>query len=81
MLWLFGGGGGGECFLTLVIGQPLRWCPLLIGRIYKWSHYDVRTFQNNQRLRVFVLFQLSTTWLNSTVERSAPMLLTKGRLQ
>ena len=30
----------------------------------------------NQRLRVFVLFQLSTTWLNSTVKGSAPRLLT-----
>ena len=29
----------------------------------------------NQRLRVFVLFQLSTTWLNSTVKGSAPRLL------
>ena len=24
----------GECFLTLVIGQPLSWCSLLIGRSY-----------------------------------------------
>ena len=30
----------------------------------------------NQRLRVFVVFQLSTTWLNSTVKGSAPRLLT-----
>ena len=30
----------------------------------------------NQRLRVFVLFQLSTTWLNSTVKGSAPRTLT-----
>ena len=30
----------------------------------------------NQRLHVFVLFQLSTTWLNSTVKGSAPRLLT-----
>ena len=29
----------------------------------------------NQRLRVFVLFKLSTTWLNSTVKWSAPRLL------
>ena len=30
------------------------------------------TFQNNQRLRVFVLFQFSTTWLiNSIVKGSA----------
>ena len=29
----------------------------------------------NQRLRVYVLFQLSTTWLNSTVKGSAPRLL------
>ena len=65
MLWLFG--GGGECFVTLVIGQPSRWCPLLIGRSYKWSHYEVRTFQNNQRLRVFVLFQLSTGSLRTLV--------------
>ena len=32
------------------------------------------TFKNNQRLHVFVLFQLSTTWLNSTVKLSAPKL-------
>ena len=31
----------------------------------------------NQRLRVFVLFQLSTTWLNSTGKGSAPRLLTR----
>ena len=31
----------------------------------------------NQRLCVFVLFQLSTTWLNSTVKGSAPRLLTR----
>ena len=30
----------------------------------------------NKRLRVFVLFQLSATWLNSTVKGSAPRLLT-----
>ena len=30
----------------------------------------------NKRLRVFVLFQLSTTWLNSIVKGSAPGLLT-----
>ena len=30
----------------------------------------------NHRLRVFVLFQLSTNWLNSTVKGSAPRLLT-----
>ena len=24
----------GECFLKLVIGQPLSWCSLLIGRSY-----------------------------------------------
>ena len=30
----------------------------------------------HQRLRVFVMFQLSTTWLNSTVKGSAPRLLT-----
>ena len=30
----------------------------------------------NQKLRVFVLFQLSTSWLNSTVKGSAPRLLT-----
>ena len=29
-----------------------------------------------QRLRVFVLFQLFTTWLNSTVKGSTPRLLT-----
>ena len=29
----------------------------------------------NQRLRVFVPFQLSNTWLNSTVKGSAPRLL------
>ena len=29
------------------------------------------TFQNNQRLRVFALFNFSTTWLNSTVKGSA----------
>ena len=33
-----------------------------------------RTFQNNWRLRVF---QLSPTWLNRSVKRSAPMLLTR----
>ena len=31
----------------------------------------------NESLRVFVLFQLSTTWLNSTVKRSAPRLLNR----
>ena len=31
----------------------------------------------NHRLRVFVLFQLSTTWLNSTVKGSAPRLQTR----
>ena len=49
----------------------------------KWWRYlsvqtveRCRTFQNNQRLCVlFVLFQLSTTWLNTTVKRSAPRLL------
>ena len=25
----------GECFLTLVIGQPSSWCSLLIGRSYR----------------------------------------------
>ena len=30
----------------------------------------------NQRFRVFVLFQLSITWLNSTVKGSAPRLMT-----
>ena len=30
----------------------------------------------NQRLCVIVLFQLSTTWLNSTVKGSAPRILT-----
>ena len=30
----------------------------------------------DKRLRVIVLFQLSTTWLNSTVKGSAPRLLT-----
>ena len=30
----------------------------------------------NQRLRVFVLSQLSTAWLSSTVKGSAPSLLT-----
>ena len=36
----------------------------------------------NQRLRVFVLFQLSTTWLNSAVKESAPRLLTsKNRIE
>ena len=30
----------------------------------------------NQRLCVFVLFELFTTWLNSTVKGSAPRLLT-----
>ena len=30
----------------------------------------------NQRLRVFVHFQLSTAWLYSTVKGSAPSLLT-----
>ena len=36
----------------------------------------------NQRLRVFVLFQLSTTWLNSAVKGSAPRLLTsKNRIE
>ena len=32
----------------------------------------------NQMLRVFVLFQLSNTWLNSTVKGSAPRLLTSS---
>ena len=32
----------------------------------------------NQRLHVFVLFQLSNTWLNSTVKGSAPRLLTSS---
>ena len=30
----------------------------------------------NQRLLVFVLFELSTTWLNSTEKGSVPRLLT-----
>ena len=33
----------------------------------------------NQRLRVFVMFQLSTTWLNSTVKGAAPGLLTSRK--
>ena len=38
----------------------------------------------NQRLRVFVLLQLSTTWLNSTVNGSAPaprLLTSRNRIE
>ena len=36
---------------------------------------------SNQRLRVFLLFELSNTWLNSTVKGSAPRLLTSRNSQ
>ena len=49
-----------------------------------WSKYECyfysRMFQNlpeHQRLRVFVHFQLSTAWLNSTIKGSAPRLQTR----
>ena len=48
-----------------------NFCLSIFHPVSKFQIERSGTFQNNQRLCVFVLFQFSTTWLNSTVKGSA----------
>ena len=66
----------GVFFILYPIFEASNW-------LRPWSHYaskcnrKIQNIPEHKRLREFVLFQLSTTWLNSTVRGSAPRLLTR----